>query len=74
MDLPSGIESKFRFILIAAKRARQLQSGARPLVQTPSKKVTKVAQAEVLSGLVPIEVTQIVAVESESAEKHKSAK
>jgi DNA-directed RNA polymerase subunit omega len=55
MDIPQGIDSKFRFILVAAKRARQLQAGARPLVQTQTKKVTRVAQLEVEAGLVPFE-------------------
>jgi DNA-directed RNA polymerase subunit omega len=55
MNLPQGIESKFRFILVAAKRARQLQAGAKPMVQTPSKKVTKIAMQEVEAGLVPVE-------------------
>jgi DNA-directed RNA polymerase subunit omega len=56
MDLPQGIDSKFRLILVAAKRARQLQSGARPLIQAPTKKATKVAQLELGAGLVPFEV------------------
>lgn len=58
MEFARRIDSKFRFILIAAKRARQLQAGARPLVQTAFKKVTKVAQMEVEAGLVPIEVLE----------------
>jgi DNA-directed RNA polymerase subunit omega len=56
MDIPQGIDSKFRFILVAAKRARQLQSGAKPLVQTPYKKPTKIAMAELEAGLVPFEI------------------
>ena len=59
MELPSNIDSKFRYILMAAKRARQLQSGARPLVQSPSKKATKIAQQEVSAGLVPFENVEI---------------
>ena len=59
MELPTAVESKFRFILVAAKRARQLQAGARPLMQTHWKKATKVAQSEVLAGLVPIEIVEI---------------
>lgn len=59
MDFPQNVDSKFRYILVAAKRARQLQAGARPLIQTPSKKTTKVAQQEVLAGLVPIEIPEI---------------
>ena len=53
MDFPQGIDSKFRFILIAAKRARQLASGARPLIQTPEKRATQIAQLELKAGLVP---------------------
>ena len=58
MTIPQGIDSKFRFILVAAKRARQLQAGARPLVQAPTKKTTRIAQMEVEAGLVPIEVLE----------------
>ncbi len=47
MDFPQGADSKFRFILVAAKRARQLQSGAKPLIQVPSKKVTKIGEVEI---------------------------
>jgi len=60
MSIPQGIDSKFRFILVAAKRARQLQAGGRPLVQASSKKVTRVAQQEVESNLVPFEVADEV--------------
>jgi DNA-directed RNA polymerase omega subunit len=59
MEFARRIDSKFRFILVAAKRARQLQAGAKPLVQTPFKKVTKIAQMEVEAGLVPIEILEI---------------
>jgi len=44
MQFARRVDSKFRFILVAAKRARQLQAGAKPLVQTAFKKVTKIAQ------------------------------
>ncbi len=59
MEFARRIDSKFRFILVAAKRARQLQAGAKPLVQTAFKKVTKIAQMEVEAGLIPIEVLEI---------------
>lgn len=73
MSIPQGIDSKFRFILVAAKRARQLQAGARPLVQTSSKKVTHIAQQEVESGLVPFEMEEEIS-QGESARKAKAAK
>jgi DNA-directed RNA polymerase subunit omega len=60
MTLPENVESKFRFILVAAKRARQLQAGAKSLVQSQSKKPTRVAQQEVEAGLVPIELIEEV--------------
>lgn len=58
MEVPQGIDSKYRFILVAAKRARQLQAGTRPLIQTTSKKSTRVAQLEVAANLVPFELLQ----------------
>ena len=53
MELPQGIDSKFRFILVAAKRAHQLIGGAKARVQSESKKVIVIAQREVSAGLVP---------------------
>lgn len=45
-------QSTYRFIIVAAKRARQLQSGARPFLPTTSKKPTVTAIEEVRRGLV----------------------
>lgn len=59
MEIPQSMDSKFRFILVAAKRARQLQAGAKPMVQSPYKKTTKIAMAELEAGLVPIEVAPV---------------
>jgi DNA-directed RNA polymerase subunit omega len=56
MEVPQNLDSKFRFILVAARRARQLQSGAKPLIQAPTKRPTRVAQQEVGAGLVAIEM------------------
>jgi DNA-directed RNA polymerase subunit omega len=53
MELPQGVDSKFRYILVAAKRAHQLYGGAKPRVQGGTQKVIVVAQREVCSGLVP---------------------
>jgi DNA-directed RNA polymerase subunit omega len=44
--------STYRFIIVAAKRARQLQSGQRPLLPTASKKPTVIAMEEVRRGLI----------------------
>ena len=45
--------SAYRFIIVAAKRARQLQNGARSFLPTTSKKPTVMAMEEVRRGLVP---------------------
>ena len=55
MEIPQLFNSEFRFILVAAKRARQSHAGARSLVQTPYKKTTKMAVAELEARLVPFE-------------------
>jgi DNA-directed RNA polymerase subunit omega len=49
-------QSTYRFIIVAAKRARQLQSGARPVLPTSSKKPTIIAIEEVRRGLVKYEI------------------
>ncbi len=48
-------QSTYRFIIVAAKRARQLQGGARPVLPTSSKKPTVIAMEEVRRGLVTYE-------------------
>ena len=73
MEIPQSLDSKFRFILVAAKRARQLQSGAKPLMQTVTKKSTRVAQQEVGAGLVPIELITL-ATNNEKNNKKKAPK
>ncbi len=46
------IDSKYRLVLLAARRAKQLQKGAKPRVQSASKKMTRVALEEIQRGLV----------------------
>lgn len=50
-DLPP-IESKFRLVHIAARRAEQLTMGARPKMETKHAKLTRIALAEVNQNLV----------------------
>ncbi|MBI3210758.1 MAG: DNA-directed RNA polymerase subunit omega [Candidatus Solibacter usitatus] len=44
--------STYRFIIVAAKRARQLQGGARSFLPTTSRKPTVTSMEEVRRGLV----------------------
>ena len=50
-------QSTYRFIIVAGKRARQLQGGARPMLHTFSKKSTIIAMEEVRRGLVKYRLT-----------------
>jgi DNA-directed RNA polymerase subunit omega len=50
--LPKDLDSKFRFITVAAQRAKQLQNGAKPRVETRNRKSTRIAMQEVLAGTV----------------------
>jgi DNA-directed RNA polymerase subunit omega len=55
--LPDDIDqSTYRFIIVAAKRARQLQGGQRPVLPTSSKKSTEIAMEEARRGLVKYEL------------------
>jgi DNA-directed RNA polymerase subunit omega len=54
--LPRDVDSKFRFITVAAQRAKQLQSGAKPRVDSRSRKATRVAVEETIAGTVSWEV------------------
>ncbi len=53
---PPGVDSKFRYILIAAKRARQLQGGSPPLFPVTAKKPTRVAREELDNRMLKFEI------------------
>ena len=52
---PPEIDSKYRLIILAAKRSKQLQRGARPRIEIdPTKhKFTRIALEEVIQGRIP---------------------
>lgn len=52
MKLKDGFDSNYRYVLVAARRARQLSGGAPTLVNTTSRKVCKIAQEEIDAGKV----------------------
>ena len=54
--LPKDVDSKFRFITVASQRAKQLQNGAKPRVDTRSRKSTRVAIEETLAQAISWEV------------------
>ena len=52
MKLIEGFDSNYRYILVAARRARQLQGGAPPVIDTGSRKPCRIAQDEIKAGKV----------------------
>ena len=75
MKLKDGFDSNYRYILVAARRARQLSSGAPALVDTSARKPCKIAQQEIDAGkiqfVVSSKVDKPMAVELPKAEEDK---
>jgi DNA-directed RNA polymerase subunit omega len=53
------LDSKFRFVILAAKRARQLLGGAKPKIKSKSKNPIRIAQKEVREGFIDYELVEI---------------
>jgi len=58
MNLVDGFDSKYRYVLVAARRARQLQNGAPPVVEPHSRKACRIAEEEINAGKVKWEVPE----------------
>jgi DNA-directed RNA polymerase subunit omega len=50
MKIETQFDSNYRKVLVAARRARQLQSGTAALIHTQSTKACRIAQEEVAAG------------------------
>lgn len=50
------VDNRFLFVLVSAKRALQLQKGAKPRVESSTKKPTVVAMVETLEQKVPYQL------------------
>jgi DNA-directed RNA polymerase subunit omega len=55
-DLMEHVDSKYRLVIVAAKRAKQLNRGAAPLIQTRTVKPTYQALQEVSTGKLGYEI------------------
>lgn len=58
IHVPKEFDSKFRFILVASERAKQLQNGAPPKIGLKSRKPAFVAIREVEEGLIHYEILE----------------
>jgi DNA-directed RNA polymerase subunit omega len=52
MTPEDGLDNNFRYVVMAARRARQLQNGSQPLIDSRSNKACRVAQEEIAAGKV----------------------
>jgi DNA-directed RNA polymerase subunit K/omega len=52
------LDSKFRFIIVASKRAKQLLKGAKVKVRSKSRNPIRLAQLEVKAGLIDFDILQ----------------
>ncbi len=50
--MPERIDSKFRFILLAAERAERMLRGASPRLEADTRKSTQVAMDEIMHDLI----------------------
>jgi DNA-directed RNA polymerase subunit omega len=57
--IPENIGSKYRFIVIAAERAKQLQGNAKPKIKVKSTKPAHIAMQEVALGLISFEIVPL---------------
>lgn len=57
MTSENPLQNRYSLVKGAARRARQLQSGAEPMVPTKSMKACRVAQDEILQGHVSFKVS-----------------
>jgi DNA-directed RNA polymerase subunit omega len=50
MTIETSFDSNYRKVLVAARRARQIQSGSHALIPTQSTKACRIAQEEIEAG------------------------
>jgi len=50
MTIETRFDSNYRKVLVAARRARQLQNGSHALIATHSNKACRIAQEEIEAG------------------------
>ncbi len=54
-----NIDSKFRFVIVASKRAKQLLRGSKPKLRSKSRNLIRIAQQEVSAGSVEFEILPV---------------
>jgi DNA-directed RNA polymerase subunit omega len=57
-DCLENIQNRFELVIVAAKRARQLEEGSEPLVARENDKATVIALREIAKGRVTQEILE----------------
>ena len=57
--IPESIGSKYRFIILAAERAKQLQNNAKPKIKTRSTKPAYIAMKELEADVLSFEILPV---------------
>ena len=65
-----NVDSKYRFVIIASKRAKELLKGAKPRLKSKSRNPIRIAQNEVKLGLVEFEILKSKKEEVPEPEEH----
>jgi DNA-directed RNA polymerase subunit omega len=52
------IDSKFRFVIIASKRAKQLINGAKPKIKSNFRNLIRIAQEEIEQGVIGFNIVK----------------
>jgi DNA-directed RNA polymerase omega subunit len=65
-------ESQFAYVVLAARRARQLMAGAPPLIENPrTQKPTRIATEELDLSVLEFEIPEIATAEEKEAKRRK---
>ena len=59
MTIETSFDSNYRKVLVAARRARQLQIGSHALISTQSTKACRIAQEELDAGKIAYVKTEV---------------
>ncbi len=66
-------DSRFAYVVLVARRARQLMAGGRPLIENPrNHKYTRVAEEELLKGMLEFELPESADGSAEDGKQRKS--
>ena len=70
--LRSVPESQFAYVVVVSRRARQLMIGGRPMIDNPkSRKTSRIAEEELLQGLLEYELPPVPEGEDKDGKRRK---